>query len=115
MKLGLLPRSTASGLCRAAPHRIGMFCCRRYCSGPSLFQLGFRGLSQTLLIVATAGLFSAGCASTQKRPESTLLKQAKKDEPVQLQEGEEQPLVAPPPAYGNRVVMAEKKAQTTHF
>jgi hypothetical protein len=61
-----------------------------------------------------AGLFfgTSACTSVPERPPESALKQAKKDSRLEPQEDVdlERRHLAPPPAYGNKVVMAHNEA-----
>ncbi len=75
----------------------------------SLLQIG------TILLLTGLSLTTLGCASSPQKPPETAPKQARVERQDQKQQ--DQPTyehVAPPPAYGNRVVMAEEKREFTN-
>lgn len=92
-----------------AASRLRARCCRL---GRGCRVLGTAVLSCWLLLGASA------CTKTPDKPPASALKQAKKDSRLDHQEVQdlERRHLAPPPAYGNKVVMAQdERANTHHF
>ncbi len=84
---------------------------------PSSSEAGLRRLRwvSAILLGSVLSMGTSGCAKSPQKPPEAPLKQAKKDSRLDEQEQPdvERRHLAPPPAYGNKVVMAADERTTT--
>ena len=83
-----------------------------------LAHLRSSALRGPVLIALGLALGVTGCQKAPQKPPEAPLKQAKKDDRIdeEKQMDLERRHLAPPPAYGNKVVMAkDEQAPTQHF
>lgn len=75
---------------------------------------GIRTLGRVMLTLAmVAAIGATGCASKMEAPPASALKQARQDSKLDREQLElERRHVAPPPAYGNKVVLAKNQDES---
>lgn len=80
-------------------------------------KCGIRALRRAMLALVTiAAIGATGCASKMEAPPASALKQARQDSKLDREQLElERRHVAPPPAYGNKVVLATDENSLTTF
>lgn len=87
-------------------------------SAASRLRLRFSRLVPSALVCAGVLLGTASCTKAPAKPPESALKEAKKDSRLDQPEDldPERRHLAPPPAYGNKVVMAQHEpTETGHF
>jgi hypothetical protein len=72
----------------------------------------FEGL-KVLVLVSALGTGTAGCAGAPQKPPSSAEKHARRDAREQERREFENEHLAPPPAYGNKVVLAAQTREAS--
>lgn len=90
--------------------------CQRRSASSISTRAGLQSLKFVSFLFVTSALAfaTAGCTRAPEKPPESPLKQAKKDSRLDPQEEQdlERRHLAPPPAYGNKVVMAQDERST---